>query len=424
MTGTRTNWAGNIAFGAREIHRPSSLAELRRLVARGDRVRALGGGHSFNDIADTRGDLVAVSGLPETMELDTGAGAVKVAAGVRYARLGRWLHARGHALANLASLPHISVAGSCATGTHGSGEANGNLATAVSALELVTADGDVVTLTRDRDGERFRGAVVGLGALGIVTSLTLDTVPAYDVRQHVYEELSLEVLDERFDEIVAGGYSVSLFTDWRRPYINQVWVKERLDRPEGQQPRRPDWYGARLADRPRHPVPGMLATNCTPQLGAAGPWHERLPHFRPEFTPSAGAELQSEYLLPRRHATAAVRALAAAGDQIAPVLQICEIRTVAADELWMSPSYRRDTACIHFTWIEDARAVMPVIALVEGLLADFDPRPHWGKLFTVASRVLRSRYERLADFQALVGHYDPAGKFANDFLRRHILGDP
>jgi alditol oxidase len=202
-----------------------------------------------------------------------------------------------------------------------------------------------------------------------------------------------------------------------------VWVKERLDPPAEPGSPRDDWYGARAADGPRHPVPGVAAGSCTRQLGVPGPWHERLPHFRPEFTPSAGAELQSEFLLPRRHATAALRALAAVGDRIAPVLQICEVRTVAADELWMSPSYRRDTVAVHFTWIEDARAVLPVLALVEERLADFAPRPHWGKLFTAATPAPREAYERLADFQDLVRRYDPAGKFANDFLRRHVLDD-
>jgi xylitol oxidase len=167
----------------------------------------------------------------------------------------------------------------------------------------------------------------------------------------------------------------------------------------------------------------MPAVNCTRQLGVPGPWQERLPHFRSGFTPSSGEELQSEFLLPRRHAIDALHALAAVRDQIAPVLQISEIRTIAADELWLSPCHRQDTVAFHFTWIKDAHAVLPVITLVEERLAPFAPRPHWGKLFTVPPDVLRSRYERLADFQALARDLDPAGKFAGGFVRRHLLDE-
>ncbi|MBG0813262.1 D-arabinono-1,4-lactone oxidase [Planomonospora sp. ID82291] len=465
MTTTETNWAGNIAFRAGRVHRPSSVPELRALVARSPRIRALGTGHSFNDIADSPGDLVSLAGLPPEMETDAGTGTVRISASVRYAELGRRLHHAGYALPNLASLPHISVAGSCATATHGSGDANGNLATAVSALELVTADGDLVTLSRDADGDRFRGAVVGLGALGVVVSMTLDVVPAFGVRQYVYEGLPFEALDDHFDAIVSGAYSVSLFTRWSGPLVDQVWVKHRIDPegadgpagagaadgagggrpavgrtgmdggpepepdPHGARPadlyggRPADLYGARPADGPRHPVPGVSAVHCTEQLGVPGPWFERLPHFRPDFTPSSGEELQSEYLLPRRHAVAALHALDRVRDRIAPVLQVSEVRTVAADELWMSPSYRRDTVAVHFTWVKDTPAVLPVIGLLEEVLEPFEARPHWGKLFATPPAVLRSRYERLPDFLDLVRGYDPAGKFAGGFLERHLLGD-
>ncbi|HZB31985.1 MAG TPA: D-arabinono-1,4-lactone oxidase [Streptosporangiaceae bacterium] len=417
-----TNWAGNITFAAKQVHRPATVAELRRLVATSDQVRALGSAHSFNDIADTPGALISPAGLPDGVEIDTAAGEVKVAAGVRYADLARRLNDSGHALRNLASLPHISVAGSCATGTHGSGDGNGGLATAVARLEMVTADGDLVVLDRDADGDRFRGAVVSLGALGVVVGMTLDIVPAFDMRQYVYDDLAFDVLDDHFDEIFAAAYSVSLFTDWRAPIVNQVWVKQRVDEPH-EWPAGETWLGARPADGPRHPVAGMPAVNCTRQLGVPGPWQERLPHFRSGFTPSSGEELQSEFLLPRRHAIDALHALAAVRDQIAPVLQISEIRTIAADELWLSPCHRQDTVAFHFTWIKDAHAVLPVITLVEERLAPFAPRPHWGKLFTVPPDVLRSRYERLADFQALARDLDPAGKFAGGFVRRHLLDE-
>jgi len=420
LSPTLTNWAGNIVFRAGEVHRPETLEELRTLVTRADKVRVLGSGHSFNDIADSPGVLVSPSRLPRELELDTAAGAVRVSAGIRYAELSAWLHERGFALHNLASLPHISVAGSCATATHGSGDGNGNLATAVRALTLVTAEGDLVDLDRERDGDRFRGAVVGLGALGVVVSMTLDVEPTFEVRQRVYEDLPLEAACDHFSDIMGCAYSVSMFSDWTSSRINQVWVKERVDE-DGSRPPGPASFGARPADGPRHPIARMPAGNCTEQLGVPGPWFARLPHFRPEFTPSGGQERQAEYLVPRRHAVAALRELAAIGDRIAPVLQISEIRTIAADDLWLSPCQGRDTVGFHFTLIPDTAAVLPVLELIEERLAPFEARPHWGKLFTTPPAVLRSRYDRLPDFQALARDLDPGGKFANEFISRNLL---
>ncbi|WP_049562501.1 FAD-binding protein [Nonomuraea sp. SBT364] len=398
---TLTNWAGNTSFRASHLHRPTSLDELRRAVTGASRVRALGSGHSFNDVADTTGELVSLDRMPYLVEVDSGAARVRVGASTTYATLAREVHARGLALANLASLPHISVAGSVATGTHGSGVANASLSAAVSALELMTADGSLVTLRRGEAG--FPGSVVSLGALGVVTALTLDLVPAFELRQYVRESVPD---DAPFGELMADGYSVSLFTDWRD---TRAWIKRDTELPA-------EWFGTVAADGPRHPVPGMPPGSCTGQLGVPGPWHERLPHFRPDAPPSsAGDELQSEWLIPREHAADALRELRGAGDLIRPVLQIAEVRTVAADDLWLSPSYGRDSVAVHFTWIKDTAAVLPVIKLVEDTLAPFDPRPHWGKLFT--------RWPSCPDrFRELVRRYDPHGRFGNDFTRL-LLGE-
>ncbi|MFI6691012.1 FAD-binding protein [Streptomyces sp. NPDC050433] len=421
--GSGSNWAGNIVFSADRVHRPTTLDELRAIVAGGSRVRALGSGHSFNRIADTDGTLVSLSGLPQTVEVDSAARTVRVGGGVRYAELARTVHARGLALHTMASLPHISVAGSVATGTHGSGDSAGSLATAVRTVELVTADGDSLTLDREKDGERFAGSVVALGALGVVTSLTLDLVPAFDVRQFVHTGLPLDVLAEHFDAITTAAYSVSLFTDWSAPRFGQVWLKHLIDDTAAPGSPDPDFPWADPADEPMHPVPGMPAKHCTEQLGVPGPWHARLPHFRAEFTPSNGEELQSEYLVPRRHAVAALRAVAALGPVMAPVLLVSEMRTVAADGLWLSPAEGRDTVSLHFTWVKDTAKVLPVIARVEAALEGLDARPHWGKVFTTAPAVLRGRYPRMADFLELRASLDPAVKFTNDFLRRLLFED-
>jgi xylitol oxidase len=267
--------------------------------------------------------------------------------------------------------------------------------------------------------------VVHLGGLGVVTHLVLEVVPSFEVSQRVYENLPLEVLDDHFADIMTSGYSVSMFTDWRAPRLTQLWIKQRTDgdyapaippAPITEAP----WFTAPPAPAARNPVPGLPADTCTQQLGVPGPWFERLPHFRPEFTPSAGDELQSEYLLPAEHAVPALHALNQISDRLAPVLRICEIRVIAADDLWLSPCYRRDSVAFHFTWIPDTAAVLSVVTLVEQRLAPFHPRPHWGKVFTTSADDLFSSYDRLPDFVDLMHYYDPAGKFRNAYTARYL----
>ncbi|MEW2126264.1 D-arabinono-1,4-lactone oxidase [Streptomyces sp. NPDC007259] len=415
MTPAEKNWAGNITFGARRLCVPRSVRELRDTVAASAAVRPLGTRHSFNTIADTTGDHISLAGLPRVADIDVARRTLTLSAGLRYGEFAAELHERGFALANLGSLPHISAAGAVATGTHGSGVGNRSLAASVRTLSLVTADGGTRTLTRT--DEDFAGAVVSLGALGVVTSLELDLVPAFDVRQWVYEDLPEATLTARFDEVMSAAYSVSVFTDWSPGPVGQVWLKQRVGG-EGAAGMPAEWLGARLADGPRHPIPGVPAVNCTEQRGVPGPWYQRLPHFRMEFTPSNGDELQSEYFVARADAVAAYEALARLRDRIAPVLQISEIRTVAADDLWLSPAHGRDSVAFHFTWVPDAAAVAPVVAGIEEALAPFGARPHWGKVFSTAPEVLRTLYPRYADFEALMIRYDPEGTFRNPFLER------
>ncbi|MEU2209794.1 FAD-binding protein [Streptomyces hygroscopicus] len=417
-TGAPTNWAGNITFSAARLHHPDTADELRRIVGSADRVRVLGTGHSFNRIADTDGDLVSLDRLPHRVEIDPGKRTATVAAGMRYAQVAQALHAEGFALANLASLPHITVAGACATATHGSGSTQRCLAAAVAGLEIVGPGGELTRITRDDDPDRLNGAVVGLGGLGVVTAMTLDIEPAYDVAQWVWTGLPLDRLDDSFEEIFGAAYSVSVFTDWRSGE-GVVWLKCRTDLPGPPAPEEP-WLGARPADRHHHPVPAMPPLHCTEQLGAPGPWHERLPHFRPDFTPSNGDELQSELLLPCEAASAAFAALRGLGERIAPVVQVSEVRTVAADELWLSPAYGRDSVAFHFTWLPDHEAVMEVVAAMEEELLPLGARPHWGKLTSATPERILSSYDRAADFARLLAGHDPAGKFRNAYLEGYF----
>ena len=421
MADAPTNWAGNIHYSAARWHWPETLEQLQAVVRRTRKLRVLGSRHSFNTIADTPEDLVSLERMPETVTVDRERQTVTVNAGLRYGRLGQLLEREGFALHNLASLPHISVAGACATATHGSGDRNGNLATAVAALEMVTAAGELVTLSRQQRPDQFDGAVVALGALGVVTRLTLDVSPTFAMRQDVYENLPLAQLEEYFDTITSSAYSVSLFTDWREPRFNQVWLKRRLTT-EDDFEAAPQFFGATLATRRLHPIGALSAESCTEQLGRRGPWHERLPHFRVDGTPSAGEELQTEYFLPRANALAGIRAVFQLGARLSPLLMITEIRTIAADGLWLSPCYQQDSLALHFTWQRDWPAVRQLLPLIEAQLAPLGARPHWGKLFTLPPAQVQAGYARLADFQHLLGQYDPGGKFRNAFVDRYIFG--
>ena len=405
------NWAGNLEFGAARVHRPTTVAAIQEIVAGAARVKAVGTRHSFNDIADTSEDLVSVEGLDRVVGLSEDA--VTVEAGIRYGDLAERLLAEGRTLANFASLPHISVGGSVATGTHGSGVRNGGLATAVAAMEVVRADGSLARLTRFDEG--FDGAVVGLGALGVAVRLTLDTVPAFEVAQTVYEGMPWKELRHEFDAVLSGAYSVSLFTHWSSDLVDQAWVKRR------QGDASPEYFGAREADGPRHPLPDMPTENCTEQGGVYGPAHERLPHFRMRFTPSGGEELQTEYLVPRERAFEALLAIDAMRDRIAPLLFVSEIRTVAADRLWLSPAYGRDCVCIHFTWRPLEAAVRAALPEIEARLAPFEARPHWGKLFDMKAERIRELYARMGDFEDLAKEDDPGGKFRNAYLDERVF---
>ncbi len=411
--GSRRNWAGNVTYGASSVVAPTSVPELQELVAASPRIRAIGTRHSFSTVADAPGVQVDLSSMPRTLEIDTAASTMRVDAATRWGELAPALHAAGYAVHTLGSLPHISVAGSVATGTHGSGDRHGCLASAVVALELVGADGELRRISR---GEQdFAGSVVALGALGIVTAVTLEVQPTYDVEQTVLDGLSWEVALRDLDAVMASASSVSLFTRWQDE-VEQVWVKRRTDEPA------PDlaWTGARRADGARHPVPGVSPTACTVQDGVAGPWFERVPHFRLDHTPSSGDELQTEYLVAREHGPAALAALHGIRHRIAPVLQIGELRTVAADDLWLSMAQGRDSLAIHFTWVADTDAVRPVVADVERALSPFDPRPHWGKVFELAPEQVAAVYPRFGDAAELIRRSDPASVFGNAFVSHHL----
>lgn len=410
----RANWAGNYSYRASSLLQPTSVAELQQLLPELRHAKALGARHSFNSIADTTGMQISLAHF-KSISLDTSDSAqptVTIGAGVTYSELALRLHPEGFAVPNLASLPHISVIGACTTATHGSGLRNQCLSTAVSAIDLVTANGELLHLSRAANPDIFPGAVVALGALGIVTSLTLDLVPDFQIAQTVYEDLPFHELEHSLIDIFSAGYSVSLFTDWQQHRATQAWVKRKASDAAAPE----TFFGAARQTAKLHPLPNHSAENCTEQLNLPGPWHERLPHFRMDFTPSSGAELQSEYFVPLADAFDAISAVEELRDRITPHLFVTELRTVAADNLWLSMADARDSLAIHFTWKPEPEAVFLLLPMIEAQLAPFAARPHWGKLFTTPSATLRQLYPRFGAFRELASRLDPQGVFRNDYL--------
>ncbi len=410
------NWAGNYTYRAEKLHRPTTIEQVQEIISNAANVHVLGSRHSFNDIADSS-ELISLENLPADVVVDHEAQTVSFGGGVKYGNLVKTLNDEGVALHTLASLPHISVAGAVATATHGSGVTCGNLGTAVAGLEIVTSSGEIIKASRgDPD---FDGLVVGLGAIGAVTRITLDVQPAYEVKQRVFEGLSWKALYDHFDEITSCGYSVSIFTRWGETN-DQVWVKSWTDEPDRVEG---DLFGAVAATVDRHPIVELDPTPCTPQLGRPGLWSDRLPHFRMSYTPSSGEEIQSEYLFPRRHAMGAIEAVRALADGIRPILQVSEIRRVAVDRLWMSMNYEEDSVGIHFTWKREPDAVQEMVAQIEDALTPFEARPHWGKVFHADAAAIALLYKRHSDFVRLVERLDPRGAFRNSWLKARVLGD-
>ncbi len=414
----RRNWGQNVVFKAKNLVQPSSVEELQELMKKGGYRKGLGSAHSYNDIADSPTTQISLRNLNKIVAIDETNRTVTIEGGIKYEELAPQLHEKGYALHNLASLPQVTVAGACSTGTHGSGTKNGNLATAVRGIEICLTDGQLVSLSRENNPEIFDGVIVSLGGLGIVTRMVLDIQPTYDARQDIFLDLPFQAVVENFDEIMSSGYSVSLFTKWQNDIVDQVWIKRRMDQPVKELGTK--FFGGKSCDRNIHPIMDLSAGSCTDQMGKPGPWYDRLPHFKINAMPSAAEELQSEFFVPIAHAREAMKAIAPLGDKILPYLYISEIRTIAEDNLWMSQVYKRASVAIHFTWKSYWPEVQKLLPEIEAALAPFDVRPHWGKLFTMDAATLQRSYEKFPGFLELLKTYDPVGKFKNDYLNRVV----
>ena len=407
------NWSGTVTFADSQTIAPATVAEFSDVIASNPKVRARGSAHCFNAIADTDAISVTFENLPHDLVINKEKQTVTVSAGIKYGELAVALEERGWALHNMASLPHISIAGAIATATHGSGVGNGNLATAVRSLELVLPDGSMKKVSKG--DENFEGYVVGLGLTGIATRIELAIEPTFSISQTVYRGMSRETYAANLDEIMSLAYSVSYFTTWAAAGGGEVWAKFRSGSvaPDG-------LFEAYPATSNRHPLPGLNPEPCTEQMALSGPWHLRLPHFKMEFTPSAGDEIQSEFFVDRKDAPAAIAALEKIAPQINEILWVTEIRAIAADELWMSPHFQRDSIGIHFTW-KKVDAVYEFVKVVEAVLAPFKYRPHMGKVYSATPEYIRSVMPMMEKFGQLVKEIDPKNKFGNA-MTDNLLG--
>lgn len=409
------NWSEHVAFGAASVHFPTSVAEVQEIVRTTDKVRVVGARHSFNHIADTSGALISLRAMPRRAVIDRLAQTVSIDGGSTYAELAPVLDAAGFALFNLPSVPDFTIVGAVSTATHGSGNGNRNLAASVAALEIVTASGEVLTLRRgDHD---FDGAVVGLGALGVVVAMTLELVPRFDIRQTVYRNLPFDTVVENFDEVMGSAYSVSLFTHWNSEFVDQAWLKDRANAPAPGA----DFFGGSAAATEMSPVLGKEPYGTTGQLGSVGAWYDRLPHARIGALPTEGYEYQSEYFVARHDAPAAMRALKAVQHALHPALVVSEVRTIAGDHLWLSTNNSGDSVGFHFSMARDWGGVSKALKVIEAALAPFEPRPHWGKLFVMPAAQVKAGHPRLDDFRVLAQKHDPQGKFRNAFLDEFVF---
>jgi xylitol oxidase len=408
-----SNWADNHSFVAERLHRPASVDDVRRIVADARRAHAIGARHSFNAVADSPGDLIDLQGIDPAIVIDVERRTVTAGAGTNYGELAAHLHAMGWALLNTPSLPHVTIGGATATGTHGSGHAHGTLSADVAALEMVTATGDLVTIRR---GDAvFPGVVVNLGALGVVTRITLDIQPTFDMRQDAFEGLSWDTVTSDLDAVMSAGYSVSLITSWASPTVDRLWIKTALA--DGTPT---DVSAARLGAYPAAtPVPQDVP-GLNP-FGVPGPWNERLFHFGRDVEPGLIGHLQSEYMVPRDRAAEAIAMLHALGERIDRYLLVSEIRGMTEDALWLSPAYDRPTIAFHFSWQRQIDEVSRVTAELETMLQPLGGRPHWGKIIHASAEQLAPLYPRMWEFADLARSFDPTGKFSNEFLTKHVF---
>lgn len=410
------NWAKNITFSSQNYIEIENLTQLQKVIESSNKLKVIGTGHSFSEIADTTGTLISLKNLDAEIEIDEKSQTVRVSAGTSYANLAKYLEKNGWALSNLASLGEITIAGAVMTGTHGSGSDNKVLSDSVVAIEMILASGDKFVIDR-KDFAQFPGFVVSFGALGVFTKLTLKIVKSFSVKQVVYENIPIQSVLENFNEIFDRPYSASYFSNWSPKNTGQIWMKF-LDNEKFSE-LQSNAYGGNLALTNQHPVKVNHPGNCTEQMGVAGKWLFRLPHFKLDSSPASGDEVQTEYLVDRDYVQGYINELTKIGEDIAARVYATEIRTMSSDDLWLSGAYGRETVGFHFTWKKTSE-VKDFLPVIENILGKNKGRPHWGKLFSTPRAQLIERYPKYEEFRQLIQKYDSGNKFRNKFIEQYF----
>lgn len=404
------NWGGNLAFEQAEVVKPKTISELAEMV-RVNKVRPVGTLHSFSPIAKGEGLLMSTANLAIKPELDSDRSVVRFGAAMRFGELALFLEQNGFALRNMGSLPHISVAGAAATGTHGSGDKNQILSSSLTSFSYLNHEGELIKV--EKQDPLFEAFRLGLGAYGIWVEAELSIVPSFQIRQDIFLEIPWSYFLEDPSRLTSAGYSVSLFGKWGTSTISQTWVKSEVEDPRAGVPIAaiaPEQNSKReLADG--------VGDNLTEQGGKPGPWLHRLPHFRLDASPSAGNEIQTEYFFTRDKIAHAIEAVHSVAGKINPVLIISEIRSIAQDDAWLSPMRRGDSIALHFTWKNEPELVDIAVQELEKVLAPMEPIPHWGKVHHFTQSDLERAHPMLSKAREQFENADPSGKFSSDYLR-------
>uniref|UniRef100_A0A915D0Y3 FAD-binding PCMH-type domain-containing protein n=1 Tax=Ditylenchus dipsaci TaxID=166011 RepID=A0A915D0Y3_9BILA len=418
------NWGGNFNFSTQDIKYPTTTAGVQQLVKEcKGKIRPVGTRHSFSEIANTNDTLICLVHMNLILSVDPSVPSVTVQAGITYTDLIPFLQSIGLAIPMMASLGEISIAGAINTAVHGSGAGIGNLATQVLGLQMVLADGSVVQYSKGQNDTELAAATVGLGALGIVTQVTLQAQPTYNLAINVFENMDMSVLDTQLYNITHSGYAINMWSTFGTPgVLDQVWITTKVDsNGVNAYGNVSQLYGAPAATAQSSPIAALPPTYVVPQMGIVGPYYERLTDYDLGLSGQEGQQTQSEYYVDFDDFVPALKALQTLSAEINAVVYVALFRITEKDELWMSPQYKKTTMAIHFSWQPKLDQVMALLPKIEAALAPFNPIPHWGKLYTLKPEQYLPLLPKYPEWREQVELHDPTHKFRNKWLEENIF---
>lgn len=399
------NWGGNFNYSTQNIQYPRSVAEVQQIVKNAGKLRVVGSRHSFSKIADSECTMLSTIGLNKIIGINGSIPSVTVQGGLTYTDLLTSLNTAGFALPNLASLAEISVGGAASTNAHGTGVANQALANHIRSMEIVLANGSLLTI--GPNDPRLKGMAAGLGAFGVVTQLELKLVPAFNITTYTYVNMPVQNSYENFAALQNMGFGVLLVNMFTAPDAWNIAIVYARSDANNTAMLTSNLFGGTLVSQTTQP--SYLALLSIAQIGLSG---------------VDGNEIQTEYFVPISKAVEAIKAVTAVANStnIFPSLATAfVIRTIASDDLWMSEYYGNDTmVAIHFSWQNNVTAVEAVLPQLERAMIPYGARPHWGKMFTMEPEDFLPHYPKVNEFKKLAEQLDPKGKFRNEFLEENV----